>query len=255
MITLSPLNDLKSVRHAFFSRRGGVSEGLYASLNCGTGSADDKLAVQENRARIASHFEQPPQHLVTMYQVHSADAVLVDSPWSMDDAPRIDGMVTTRPGLVLGVLSADCAPVLFADDQAGVIGACHAGWKGALAGITENVVALMEQAGARRDRIVAGIGPCIAFRSYEVGPEFRQPFIAQNPHNEDFFAKGRQGDRLRFDLAGYIGRRLGQSGLSMIQACPHDTLVEERRFFSYRRACLRGEADYGRNISAIMLQP
>jgi polyphenol oxidase len=254
MITLSPLNDLKSVRHGFFTRRGGVSSGLYGSMNCGFGSSDQHEAVTENRARIAASFDLSPNRLVTMFQVHGNEVVTVTEPWPPANAPRVDGMVTDRPEIVLGVLAADCAPVLFADGTAGVIGACHAGWKGAIAGVTDSVIAAMEKLGAKRERIVAGIGPCIAFRSYEVGPEFRLPFIEQDAANDDFFAAGRKGDRLRFDLAGYIGRKLGQAGLEVVQACPHDTLIEERRFFSYRRSCLRGEPDYGRNISAIVLQ-
>ena len=255
MLTLGPLNDLEGVRHAFFGREGGVSTGLYASLNCGQGSKDDRANVDHNRARAMEMLDLPPDRLVTLYQIHSPEVVEVETPWADDARPRADALVTAKPGLALGVVTADCAPVLLADDEASVVGAAHAGWRGALDGVLEAVVAAMEGLGARREAIVAGIGPCIGKPSYEVGPEFPAPFLAQDPSNEDFFLPAPREGRFLFDLKGYAVRRLARLGLRSVQALPCDTLVEEERFFSYRRACLRGEPDYGRLLSAIALVP
>ncbi|WP_188261158.1 peptidoglycan editing factor PgeF [Azospirillum tabaci] len=254
MITLGALNDITHIRHAFFTRTGGVSTGLYASLNVGFGSGDAPAAVAENRARAAARMDVPPERLVTCYQVHSPTCVAVTEPWTPDQAPHADAMATDRPGIALGILTADCAPVLFADEKARVIGAAHAGWKGAKGGVLEATIERMEELGAKRNRIVAAIGPCIAQRSYEVGPEFPAPFLAEDPRNRDYFAPARRPDHFLFDLAGYITRRLGDTGVEIIQRCPNDTVVEEDRFFSYRRSCLRGEKDYGRGLSAIVLQ-
>jgi YfiH family protein len=259
MITLGSMNALDGVRHAFFTRAGGASGGIYASNNCGFGSSDDPTCVAENRRRCAAHLDLPFEALLTVHQVHGSDVVTVDRPWTRGQAPKADAMVTDRPGIALGILAADCAPVLFADPEAGVIGACHAGWRGALAGVADATVQAMVRLGARAERIDAAIGPCIAQRSYEVGPEFPRPFLAQDESNADFFAPpcaaaaARPG-HLMFDLAGYLSRRLGRLGLHSVAAVPCDTCREEERFFSYRRATLRGEKDYGRNLSAIALE-
>jgi len=254
MLTIGPLNALPGLRHGFFTREGGVSEGLYASLNCGLGSGDDPGHVAENRRRAAAALELEAERLLTCYQVHSPDVVTVERPWAPDERPRADALVTRTPGIALGILTADCAPVLLADAEAGVIGAAHAGWKGALDGVLEATVAAMVALGAEAGRIVAGIGPCIAQRSYEVGPEFPAAFVARAVENADFFRPG-QGDRLLFDLKGYAARRLVAAGVGTVLPLPCDTCAEEARFFSYRRACRRGEGDYGRGLSAIALDP
>ena len=253
MITLSALNDVNHIRHGFFTREGGASEGIYASLNCGPGSNDSPEAVAENRARTMSMLELPPDALTTVHQCHSATAVMVDGPFAAEQAPKADAMVTTRRALALGILTADCAPVLFADRRGNVVGAAHAGWRGAVGGVLDNTLTLMEQAGARRKDIVAAIGPCIGQRSYEVGPEFPAPFLAEDPSNGDFFcASARDGHHL-FDLPGYVARKLSRLGLSDVTRVPADTFRDETRFFSYRRAVLRREPDYGRQLSAIVL--
>jgi YfiH family protein len=254
MITLSALNDSPGVRHGFFTREGGVSEGLFASLNVGFGSGDAPEKIAENRARAMVALDLPPDRLVTCFQVHSPDVVAVEEPWRREDNPRADAMVTRRRGLALGILTADCAPVLFADPEACVIGAAHAGWKGALTGVIEATVQAMSRLGAVPQRIRAAIGPCIAQRSYEVGPEFHARFLAAQPGNTDFFAPARREGHFLFDLPGYVERRLGACGIGSIQRAPNDTLAEATRFFSYRRACLNGERDYGRGLSAIVLE-
>lgn len=254
MITLGALNDITHIRHAFFTRTGGVSTGLYGSLNCGLGSKDAPAAVRENRARAAARMEVAPENLVTCYQVHSPTCVVVETPWAPEEAPQADAMATAVPGIALGILTADCAPVLFADSKARVIGAAHAGWKGAKGGVLEATVARMVELGAKPGRIVACIGPCIAQRSYEVGPEFPTPFLEEDARNRDYFAPARRDGHFLFDLAAYVTRRLGDAGVEVVQRCPNDTVAEEDRFFSYRRSCLRGEPDYGRGLSAIVLQ-
>jgi len=248
------LLDSPRIRHGFFTRAGGASEGLFASLNCGYGSGDDAGRVTENRRRAAERLSVPADRLVTCYQIHSAEAVVVESPWRRETAPRVDGMVTTVPGIALGVLTADCAPVLFADAEAGVIGACHAGWRGALTGIVERTAEEMTRQGARPGRITAVVGPCIGKLSYEVGPEFPAPFLAADPGNADLFRPAARPDRFLFDLSSYVLRRLRRIGVGAAAATGGDTVAEIPRFFSYRRACLRGERDYGRLISAIALQ-
>lgn len=254
MITLGALNDLNGIRHAFFTREGGVSTGLYASLNCGLGSGDDPAAVAENRVRAAGRLGVKPERLVSLYQIHSPTCLVVDKPWGPDERPQADAMVTRSPGLALGILTADCAPVLFADARAKVIGAAHAGWKGAKGGVIEATLARMVELGAKTERIVAAIGPCIAMRSYEVGPEFPAPILAEDERTRDFFAPSRRDGHFLFDLAGYVGHRLAKAGVEVVARCPNDTRAEEARFFSYRRACLRGETDYGRGLSVIALQ-
>jgi polyphenol oxidase len=254
MISLGTLNDAAGIRHAFFTREGGTSEGLFASLNCGFGSGDAPERVSENRARAMAALDVPADRLVTCYQIHSPDVVVVETPWRREDNPRADALVTNRRGVALGILTADCTPVLFADPDAGIIGAAHAGWRGALGGVLDATVAAMVRLGAAPARIRAGVGPCIAQRSYEVGPEFPAPFLAEDPNNTDLFAPARREGHYMFDLGSYVERRLRRAGIFTIQRAPCDTVAEETRFFSYRRACLKGEKDYGRGLSAIVLE-
>ena len=253
MITLDVLDDCAGVRHGFFTREGGVSGGLFASLNCGYGSGDDPAKVARNRAIAAKRLGLAEDRLITCYQIHSATVLTVDQPWRREEAPRADGMVTARPEIALGVLAADCAPVLFADPAAGVIGAAHGGWRGALGGVMEATVAAMTKLGAAPSRIRAGIGPCIAQQSYEVGPEFPGRFTEIDSESGAFFVPAARQGHFRFDLPGYIAHRLGRLGLGAIAGAACDTVAEPARFFSYRRACLAGERDYGRALAAISL--
>ncbi|SEH28116.1 peptidoglycan editing factor PgeF [Magnetospirillum fulvum] len=255
MITLSILNEISCLRHGFFTREGGVSTGLYGSLNCGPGSKDDPAAVAENRARVMAMLDQPADALCTLYQAHTAEVVVVRDKWDPAHPPVADAMVTDRPGLVLGILTADCAPVLLADGRAQVIAAVHSGWRGALGGVLDNAVAAMVGLGAKHDRIVAAIGPCIGQRSYEVGHDFPEPFIDSDIINADFFAPSPFTEgRYLFDLPGYVSRRLSRLGVTEVSRVPADTNRDETRFFSYRRATLRGEPDYGRQLSTILLE-
>lgn len=240
---------LAGVRHGFFGRAGGVSQGIYASLNAGTGSNDDKDLVIENRRRIAAVFEAP--HLMGVHQVHSPDALFVNAPWP-GERPHADALVTKTPGLVLSVLAADCTPVLFADMDAGVIAAAHAGWKGAFGGVLESTVRLMVTHGARPERIAAAIGPTIQQASYEVGPEFEARLVDADAANARFFTSGRE-DRALFDLPGFCAARLAALGIGRIEALPLDTYANADTLFSYRRSVHAKEADYGRNCSAIAL--
>lgn len=253
-ITLAPLDAAPGIRHAFFTREGGVSDGIFRSLNCGFGSGDTAECVAENRRRAMDALALPPDRLVTCYQIHSPTVVTVEDPWRREESPRADAMVTRRRGVALGILTADCAPVLFADADAGIVGAAHAGWKGALGGVLEATIAAMVGLGAARSRIAAAIGPCIGRRSYEVGPEFPAPFLAEHTGNRDFFAPARRDGHFMFDLAGYIARRLARAGLAAVGRAEGDTAGEPGRFFSYRRGCLEGERDYGRLLSAIVLE-
>ena len=252
LIRLSAL-DTGGIRHGFFTREGGVSEGLFASLNCGFGSGDDAGKVAENRGRAMAALSLERDRLATCYQLHSPAVVVVDEVWRREDQPRADAMVTRRPGIALGILSADCAPVLLADAEARVVGAAHAGWRGALSGVLEATVRAMTALGAAPGRLRAGIGPAIAQASYEVGPEFPTPFLAEDPANAGFFADAPRAGHFLFDLAGYIARKLERLGVPRIERSGGDTAAEADRFFSYRRACLRRERDYGRELSAICL--
>src|SRR5258707_2501381 len=254
MITLATLNDATGIRHAFFTREGGVSAGLFGSLNCGFGSGDAPERVAENRARAMAALDLAPDRLVTCHQIHSPDVVTVEAPWRREDNPRADALGTDRRGVALGILTADCVPVLFADPDAAIIGAAHAGWKGALGGVGEATVAAMTRLGAAPGRIRAAIGPCIAQRPYEGGPEFPAPFLAENADNADFFVPARRVGHFMVDLATYVERPLARAGIGAIQRAPCDTVAEATRFFSYRRACLKGEKDYGRGLSAIVLE-
>jgi polyphenol oxidase len=253
MISLDALDAEGGIRHGFFTRRGGVSEGPFGSLNCGFGSGDAAKRVARNRAIAMAGLGLAADRLLTCRQVHSATIVTVEKPWYREEAPSADGMVSRVLGVALGVLTADCAPVLFHDPVAQVIGAAHAGWRGALGGVVEATIARMEAIGAERHRIHAGIGPCIGCASYEVGPEFPQPILAEDPRAEAYFAPARRTGRFMFDLAGYVEHRLARAGVALVQRAPDDTAAEEEQFFSYRRACLRGETAYGRGLSAIVL--
>lgn len=254
MITVSALNGISGVRHAFFTRDGGVSEGIYASLNCGPGSRDEPRRVAENRSRALSQVGLKPDRLVTLYQEHGTRVITVEAPWAFDERPHADAMVTGQPGLALGILTADCAPVLLADGEAQVVAAAHAGWKGALAGVLEATVEAMLAQGARKERIIAGIGPCIAQRSYEVGPEVIERFKAEDGAADDYFAPGRRDGHALFDLPGYVARRLSRHGVTEVMPTPCDTYREANRFFSYRRATHHNETDYGRMLSLIFLE-
>jgi YfiH family protein len=253
-IQASSLADLDGVQHCFFTRRGGVSAGLYSSLNCGYGSGDSPDNVRENRRRVARTFDLPETDLLTVHQIHSTEVLTVGRErWISPGAPKADALVTDRPGVALGVLAADCAPVLLADPQARVIGAAHAGWKGALGGVVEAAIAAMERLGARRERVAAAIGPCIGPASYEVGPEFPVPFLAQDEANGAFFRAAQRAGHFMFDLPGYLLRRIAATGVS-VSATGHDTLAGTDDFFSYRRNTLDGVRDYGRGLSAIALE-
>jgi YfiH family protein len=253
MIELSNLKDLPGIRHGFLTRRGGVSDGLYASLNCGLGSRDDQEAVVENRNRALRSAGLDPDSLSTAYQVHSAKVAVVGADWDETQRPQVDGLVTQTPGKSLGILTADCVPVLFADPAAGVIGASHAGWKGAIGGVLQETIATMERLGAKRTRIQAGIGPAIAQKSYEVGPEFPQPFIDRDRANARFFSTSVRCRHFMFDLVGFVERELKALGLGGVAAAGNDTCAEADDFFSYRRTTLAKEPDYGRQISLIGL--
>lgn len=243
---------LIGVPHGFLGRRGGVSEGVCAGLNTGWGSDDDRAAIAENRRRAVAALA-PGAALVTVHQVHSPDAVIAKAPWPDDARPHADALITDRPGLALGILTADCAPVLLADEKAGVIGAAHAGWKGAFTGVAEATLEAMERLGADRARIAAAVGPAIARRSYEVDDAFLRRFAEADPDNDRFFSPGRDGHH-QFDLEGYVAARLAAAGVTRVEALGLDTYSDPERFFSYRRAVHRGEPTYGRQISLIALQ-
>ncbi|WP_310533339.1 peptidoglycan editing factor PgeF [Novosphingobium sp.] len=242
---------LEGIAHGFLGRRGGVSTGEVAGLNAGLGAGDDDRAVAQNRA-LAVAAVLPGAELVTVYQIHSPDCVVAQEAWPINQRPRADAIVTKTPGLLLGIVTADCAPVLFADREAGVIGAAHAGWKGAIGGVTDRTVAAMEELGARRDRIAAAIGPCIAQASYEVDQVFRDHFLETDAASGDCFAEGRAA-HWQFDLEGYVALRLETAGIGAVERLRLDTYAAAERFYSYRRATHRGEASYGRQLSLIGL--
>ena len=253
MLTAPALQNLPGIRHAFFTREGGVSQGLYASLNGGIGSNDDAAHVAENRARMAAALNVAPHRLASVYQVHSPDVVVAEDVWDMQARPRADAIVTRTRGLAIGVTTADCGPVLFADPKAGVIGAAHAGWRGAQAGVLEATLAAMEGLGAARDRTIAAMGPMIRQPNYEVGAEFVESFCADDPANARFFTEAAREGASLFDLPGYIDAQLRRSGLRQIEDIGLCTYADPARFYSYRRATHRNEPDYGRHISAIAL--
>ncbi len=247
----SPNLELKKIRHGFFTRQGGVSDGIYASLNCGPGSGDDLAKVMENRARVAQALGGA---LVTAYQIHSNKAIIVEKPWEMMAAPQADALVTKTPGIALGVLTADCLPILLADEKARVIAAVHAGWKGAFDGVIDAAVDAMVKLGASVENIIAAIGPGIAQKSYEIGPEFHGRFLQQSIENANYFAESARAGHYLFDLAAYARGRLARAGVSRVNSLARDTCSEENAFFSYRRATLRKESAYGRQVSVIVLE-
>jgi YfiH family protein len=249
----APALALPGIAHAFFTRPGGISTGVYAGLNTGTGSGDSRDTVLENRARAADYLGVAPERLVTPHQVHGVDAIVVEQVWAPGKGAKADAVVTNRPGIAVGVGTADCGPVLFADAEARVVAAAHAGWKGALAGILESAVAAMERLGAQRARIVAVLGPTISRPAYEVGPEFVERFSAAETENGRYFQPSDREGHAFFDLPAYIVARLERSGLASVSDLGLCTYADEGRFFSYRRATHRGEADYGRLLAAIAL--
>jgi YfiH family protein len=253
MIKIEALGRHNRIRHGFQGCHGGVSEGAYASLNCGYGSGDDADLVAENRRRALAGMDAADCILISARQQHTNIAIPVTEPWSRRQAPIADAMATNKPGIALGILSADCAPVLMADADAGVIGAAHAGWRGALAGVTDALVALMIELGAAPENISAAIGPCIAPESYQVGPEFRQRFVSHAGANADLFLDCETPGHVRFDLPGYLARRLAARCLGEVAAVAIDTYPDDSGYFSYRRSQHRGESAYGRAISAIAL--
>ena len=255
--TIAPVEakalDSANVRHGFFTRHGGVSSGVYASLNCGPGSDDDPTAVEENRRRAAAYLAGKTAAPLTAYQIHTDQVIVVDGPFPAGDRPHADGLVTRTPGVVIGALAADCAPVLLADAKAGVIGAAHAGWRGAVAGIVDQTVRAMEGLGADRRNIAAVVGPCIGQASYEVGLEFEAAFLRDNPAAAAFFKPGVRADKRQFDLARYLVDRMGRLELGSVGSVGIDVYAEPERFFSYRMSRHVGAPDYARLLSAIVL--
>ena len=252
MLQSTRLSALAGVRHGFFTRSGGVSQGVYASLNGGVGSSDNPANVTENRARMAAALDVKPERFLTAYQIHSPDVIVAETPWPQDARPRADAIVTRVPKLGIGISTADCGPVLFADPQARVIGAAHAGWRGALTGVLEATVEAMERLGADRSRIVAAAGPMIHQPNYEVGPDLVERFRADDKDNARFFTPGRP-DRSMFDLPGYVTARLKRIGLGGADNLAICTYGDPERFYSYRRTTHRREPDYGRHVNAIAL--
>lgn len=244
------------IAHGFFGRKGGVSNGIFAGLNCGPGSGDNPENVKTNRALVAKVLGGMPENLLSLYQIHSGTCLGVSEPWK-NDRPQADGMVTDKPGVMLAILTADCAPVLFCGqtkEGKKIIGAAHAGWRGAVGGILESTVAKMiKEYGALPESIRAAIGPCIHKKSYEVSDEFYQTFMKQDPENERFFQNARKAGHFMFDLAGYCAARLAAFGVRHVQIAEKDTYADEASYFSFRRATHRGEADYGRQVSVVMI--
>ena len=251
MIISDPLQ-LPGIKHGFSTRQGGYSSGIFSSLNCGLGSGDDIALVTKNRARVADEMGVAHTHLVSSYQVHSPDVMIVDTPFV--ERPKVDGLVTNKLAIALGILTADCGPVLFADHQAGVIGACHAGWKGALTGVTDRTVEAMESLGANRKNIVAVLGPTISQKAYEVGPEFPKPFLQQNNAHQKYFIPSVKSDHYMFDLPAYLIDRMQVYGVGQAVDLALCTYADAERFFSYRRTTHLQEKDYGRLISTIALR-
>lgn len=250
MLTATAL-ECANLRHGFFTRKGGVSEGIYASLNCGPGSSDDAAAVQENRRRAVDKAGLNSAPLVTCYQVHSADVVRVTEPWAQADAPKADALVTKQKGIALGVLTADCAPVLFCDAQAGVVGAAHAGWKGAVGGVLEATVLEMTRLGAKPQNIRAAVGPCIHQKSYEVGTELCEAVLKASEWAYALFEPSGRAEHYQFDLPGYVAGRLARMELGRFEVLAFDTYADDQQFFSYRRTTHQGGGDYGRELSLI----
>jgi len=247
------LKSLAGIRHGFFTRHGGISKGIYAGLNCGRGSDDEASHVAENRARVARHLGALASDIATPYQVHGATAIVLDALPDLSTLPKADAVVTATPGLAVGILTADCGPVLFADSKAGVVAAAHAGWRGAVGGVLEAAVAAMVNIGADRQNIHAAVGPCIHQSAYEVGPEFEAEFIAMNSDYCVFFEAPSPGARVRFDLPGFIAQELQRCGVATVEPPRQCTFETESLFYSYRRTQARREPDYGRQISAIVV--
>jgi len=252
MIT-SSLIDNKTAKHAFFTRKNGVSEGIYRGLNCGAGSNDHSQSVVENKRRAMAAFDLSSDRLITVHQVHSADVVTIDELSDLSARPKADAMVSTHSGIALGILTADCVPILFADTTNKVIGAAHSGWKGSVSNIGAKVIEAMVALGAERHQIVAAIGPAIQKKSYEVGPEFPDPFLKLTPNHKRFFAPSERPNHFMFDLTGFVKEQLENENISAVDLIDNDTCSEEELFFSYRRMYHRNEADYGRQLSAISL--
>ena len=253
MLQAQSLKSLPGIRHAFFTRQGGVSNGIYESLNGGVGSRDAAADVAENRALMAQALGVSPENFLSAYQIHSPDVVTVEQPWASDARPRADALVTRVPGIAVGVSTADCGPILFADSRARVVGAAHAGWRGAFTGVIEATIAAMEKLGAARANIVVATGPMIRQPNYEVGPEFVDRFKAADAANQRFFAPSANGGHAMFDLAGYIMARLAAAGIRQVEDIGRCTYADPDTFYSYRRSVHRNEADYGRHINAIAL--
>jgi YfiH family protein len=253
MLQAPSLSKLKGIRHGFFTRAGGVSQGIYASLNGGVGSNDDPDKVVENLARMAAKLGVSPDRLLSLYQIHSPEVVVAEQPWSRDNRPRADAVVSATPRLAIGVSTADCGPLLFADSHASVIGAAHAGWRGAFTGVIEATVAAMEKLGADRSRIAAALGPTISQPNYEVGPEFVTRFVSADAANARFFQPAERSGHALFDLNGYIGSRIERAGIVNFEDLGLCTYAEPERFYSFRRSTHRNEPDYGRHINAITL--
>jgi hypothetical protein len=249
-------NNSGKVFHGFFGREGGVSSGIYESLNCGPGTDDDPDHVKENRARVAGEAGVKPENLLSLHQVHGDVCLVLDEPFSMQERPKADAFVTIKPGIALSILTADCAPVLFYGESVigPVIGAAHAGWRGAFHGVLESTVSEMEKLGVPKEKILACIGPCISQSSYEVSSAFADPFITQDPHNEHFFKDGRSPEYLHFDLPGYCAKRLATAGIQKVSITGVDTYTAKDTFFSYRRATHEKAPDYGRQISVIAIK-
>jgi polyphenol oxidase len=253
MIQAGLLNEIAGVTHGFFTREGGTSQGLFSSLNCGFGSGDDLETVARNRALVAGSMGVEADRLLTLYQEHSPKVITVSEPWQRESAPLADAMVTKERGIALGALTADCAPVIFADGRARIVGIAHAGWKGALNGVTDATIRAMEKLGADRAAIVAAIGPAISAAVYEVGPEFHGRFLEADPANEAFFRPAPKPQHWLFDLPNYLLARLRRSGIGRAEDLALCTYDDEQRFFSYRRATHRNESHYGRLISAVAI--
>jgi YfiH family protein len=253
MLQARSLAAIRGIRHGFFTRAGGVSDGVYASLNGGVGSNDKQSNVAENRARMAASLGVTSDRLLTAYQIHSPHVVVADKAWAQNERPSADAIVTRTPGLAIGISTADCGPVLLADRQASVIGAVHAGWRGALGGVVEATVAAMERLGAQRARMIAAAGPMIRQQNYEVGPDLIDRFLAAEPDSARFFVAAERSGHAMFDLAGYIVDRLRRAEVAEIEDLGHCTYADPEQFYSYRRATHRAERDYGRHINAIAL--
>jgi polyphenol oxidase len=253
MLQAQSLSKLPGIRHGFFTRAGGVSDGVYESLNGGVGSEDSPAKVAENRARMAKHLGVAPDRFLTCYQIHSPEVVVAETPWPSNERPRADAIVTRTPNLAIGISTADCGPVLLADPEARVIGAAHAGWRGALTGVIEQTVAAMEKLGAKRGRIVAAAGPMIRQSNYEVGQDLIDRFVATDPNTIRFFKPAQRPGHAMFDLAGYVVSRLRRAEIAEIEDLGLCTYADPAQFYSYRRATHRAEPDYGRHINAIAL--